>query len=135
MYTILLIDDHEMVAEALAYVLELEGFEVNVASNGRQGITLAHTNNPDLIVSDFYMSEVSGIDVLNAVRQNPDMKHIPFILLSMEDRAWIKERGLENGADAVVHKSHRTEQLISEIKRLLDKSAKRTKPVNAGAFQ
>lgn len=75
MASILLIEDEEMVREALAETLEQGGYEVRVASNGKQGIQLYQNNPADLVITDIFMPEQDGIEtILQLTREYPEIK-------------------------------------------------------------
>ncbi len=78
---ILVVDDEESLCELLAEVLG-ERHEVIVAYNGREAMEKTLTSRPDLIISDIMMPQMSGIELLDAVRANPEVSHTPVILLS-----------------------------------------------------
>ena len=82
MTTILAIEDDTKIRENIQEILELEGFDVLIAENGRVGVQLAKAHHPDLIICDVMMHELDGYDVLVALRQDPNTLKIPFIFLS-----------------------------------------------------
>jgi DNA-binding NtrC family response regulator len=95
---ILLIDDEAEVRRTVAYLLDLNGFEVMQAENGQQGIDLAELNNPDLILSDIRMEGKNGFDVFDELQNEAQTAKIPFLFMSgwADTRTWdqIKRRGL-----------------------------------------
>lgn len=82
MAIILIIDDNTDLREGCAELLELEGFTVITARDGLEGVNLAATKRPHLIISDIDMPKLNGYDVLRTLRQNPSLTHIPFLFFS-----------------------------------------------------
>ena len=82
MKKILLIDDSIFFHAAITEILNMQGFEVLVAEDGTTGIKLAQEQRPDLILCDMTMPDLSGYDVLSALRQTPPTENIPFIFVT-----------------------------------------------------
>ena len=80
--TILLVEDEPAQREMLAYNLEAEGFDVITADNGEDGLLMVEENNPDLIILDWMMPQLSGIEVCRRLKSNPKTRQIPVIMLS-----------------------------------------------------
>ncbi|NCV11245.1 MAG: response regulator [Rhodobacteraceae bacterium] len=100
--TILLVEDEPAQREMLAYNLEAEGFDVITADNGEDGLLMVEENNPDLIILDWMMPQLSGIEVCRRLKSNPKTRQIPVIMLSARAEEVDRVRGLENGADDIV---------------------------------
>ena len=100
--TILLVEDEPAQREMLAYNLEAEGFDVITADNGEDGLLMVEENNPDLIILDWMMPQLSGIEVCRRLKSNPKTRQIPVIMLSARAEEVDRVRGLENGADDYV---------------------------------
>lgn len=79
MRTILLIEDNEIIRENTADILELAGYQVYVAENGKVGVEKAAAVNPDLVICDIMMPVLDGYGVLQIFNQNPELAGIPFI--------------------------------------------------------
>ena len=97
--TILLVEDEPAQREMLAYNLEAEGFDVITADNGEDGLLMVEENNPDLIILDWMMPQLSGIEVCRRLKSNPKTRQIPVIMLSARAEEVDRVRGLETGAD------------------------------------
>ena len=80
--TVLLVEDEPAQREMLAYNLEAEGFDVITADNGEDGLILVDENDPDLIVLDWMMPQLSGIEVCRRLKSNSKTRQIPVIMLS-----------------------------------------------------
>jgi two-component system alkaline phosphatase synthesis response regulator PhoP len=119
MSSILIIDDEVDILEILKYNLVKEGFLVEVASNGLDGIEIAKTFKPDLIILDVMMPQMDGIEVCEALRKLPgsDLTLICFLTARGEDYSQIA--GLDAGADDYISKPVRPRVLISRINAVL----------------
>ena len=100
--TVLLVEDEPAQREMLAYNLEAEGFDVITADNGEDGLILVDENDPDLIVLDWMMPQLSGIEVCRRLKSNSKTRQIPVIMLSARAEEVDRVRGLETGADDYV---------------------------------
>ncbi|RYD06340.1 hypothetical protein N752_05455 [Desulforamulus aquiferis] len=87
---VLVVDDEQPILELVKYNLEREGYEVLVASDGNAGITLARTENPDLIVLDVMLPGQDGLSVCRTLHQDKETRSIPIIMLSAGGRNWIR---------------------------------------------
>lgn len=123
MTRILLIEDNNEVRENIAEILELSQYEVLVAENGKVGVKLALTGNPDLIICDIMMPEMDGYGVLHALSKNDTTAAIPFIFLTAKaDRADLR-KGMEMGADDYITKPFDDIELLSAVEARLKKNA------------
>ena len=123
---ILIIEDEEKIARFLELELEFEGYQVDKAFNGRDGLELAQTCPFDLILLDIMLPGLNGIEVLRRLRQFTD---IPIILLTARDTVIDKVAGLDGGANDYVTKPFAIEELLARIRAALRKrAAKGSKP-------
>lgn len=122
MKTILLIEDDTALRENTAELLELAGFQVFTAPNGRIGIEKAIQIIPNLIVCDIMMPEIDGYGVLEAVSSNEKTKHIPFIFLSAKTEHKEVRKGMDMGADDYLTKPFDEEELLSAVESRLAKA-------------
>lgn len=114
---ILIIEDERAVARGLEYGLTSEGFTVLWADTGQQGLELARRQNPQLILLDIRLPDVSGFDVCRQLRA--EGKRMPILMLTARDEEVDKVLGLELGADDYVVKPYSLRELISRIRALL----------------
>ena len=114
--TVLLVEDEPAQREMLAYNLEAEGFDVITADNGEDGLILVDENDPDLIVLDWMMPQLSGIEVCRRLKSNSKTRQIPVIMLSARAEEVDRVRGLETGADDYVVKPHSVIELMARVK-------------------
>ncbi len=122
MKTILLVEDDTALRENTAELLELSGYNVISASNGRLGIEKALNNHPDIIVCDIMMPEVDGYGVLEVLSQNSETNQIPFIFLSAKTEHKEVRKGMDMGADDYLTKPFEEEELLNAIESRLVKS-------------
>jgi two-component system response regulator RegX3 len=116
MTKILIVEDESSFSEAIAFLLGKEGFESEVAENGRIALDLFKANNYDLVLLDLMIPEVSGIDVCRAIRTTSP---VPIIMLTAKDSEVDKVVGLELGADDYVTKPYSSRELVARIKAVL----------------
>jgi len=114
--TVLLVEDEPAQRELLAYNLESEGFDVITADNGEDGLILVDENDPDLIVLDWMMPQLSGIEVCRRLKSNSKTRQIPVIMLSARAEEVDRVRGLETGADDYVVKPYSVIELMARVK-------------------
>ena len=119
---ILVIDDEEAFRGALMTILEKRGFDVLQASSGAVGVQLARTHLPDLILCDVNMGGVGGNLTLYALRRDPQIASIPFVLMSGFLSSGTAPPGIERGADGFLAKPFSTEKLVSTIQGCLVKA-------------
>ncbi len=116
MTLILVVEDEESFLDALHYMLTREGFEVINAPNGSEGIRLFDAKNPDLVLLDLMLPEVSGTDVCKYIRSKSST---PIIMLTAKDTEIDKVVGLELGADDYVTKPFSTRELLARIRAVM----------------
>ena len=125
---ILLVEDEHAQREVLAYNLEAEGFRVVSAENGEEALLLVDENLPDIIVLDWMMPNLSGIEVCRRLKMRPDTRAIPIIMLSARSEEVDKVRGLETGADDYVVKPYSVVELMARVRAQL----RRVRPSTVG---
>ena len=112
---ILVVDDEAAQREVVIYNLEAAGFEVISADNGEDALLMAYEEHPNLIVLDWMMPKLSGLEVCRELRSKKETKEIPIILLSARSEDLDKVRGLEMGADDYVSKPYSVVELMARI--------------------
>ncbi|OGY23488.1 MAG: hypothetical protein A2172_04720 [Candidatus Woykebacteria bacterium RBG_13_40_15] len=110
---ILLIEDEREVAELYRLKLSLDGYDVKIAENGRDGLDKAFSGQPELIFLDIKMPGMDGFDVLKELRASSKTKNTPVIILSNLDEQELIEKGLTLGANEYLIKSQFTPEGIS----------------------
>ena len=119
---ILIADDEPNQLELMAFNLESAGFSTIRAQNGKEVLKLVEEKNPDLIILDWMMPNMSGIDVCRALRSRFETKLLPIIILSARSEEGDKLMGLDTGADDYISKPFSPKELISRVKALLRRS-------------
>ncbi len=126
---VLLVEDEPAQREVLAYNLEAEGFRVVQADNGEDALLLVAEENPDVIILDWMMPRLSGIEVCRRLKMAPETRAIPVIMLSARSEEVDRIRGLETGADDYVVKPYSVLDLMSRARVQL----RRVRPSTVGA--
>ena len=119
MACILLVEDNELNRDMLSRRLSRRGFEMIVAEDGKQGLHLADTSSPDLILLDLGLPEMDGWEVLRRLRSNPRMKRIPVLALTAHALVTDRNRALEAGFDDYDIKPIEMPRLLGKIQTLL----------------
>ena len=122
---ILIVEDEPPLIEILEYNLTNAGFRTNVAVNGDEGLLQAQENNPDLIILDWMLPEMPGIEVCRKLRKIEDTKTIPIIMLTARSEETDRIQGLDSGADDYVIKPFSPGELIARIRAMLRRSGSR----------
>jgi len=121
MKTILLIEDNDDIRENTAEILELTGYSVLTAENGKVGVEKALTSRPDLVICDIMMPVLDGYGVLHIFNKNPQLAGIPFIFLTAKTERNDFRRGMELGADDYLTKPFDESELLSAIEGRLNR--------------
>ncbi len=125
---VLIVEDEPAQREVLAYNLEAEGFQVFRAENGEEALLLVEEEAPDVIVLDWMMPKLSGIEVCRRLKARHATRSVPIIMLSARTEEVDKVRGLETGADDYVDKPYSVAELIARVRSQL----RRVRPAAAG---
>ena len=119
---ILSIEDEPDIRELLKVTLEADGFRVISAATGEQGLQMARTEKPSLILLDVMLPKVSGLDICREIRADPEIAAIPILMLTAKATETDKVVGLEVGADDYVIKPFSPRELTARVKALLRRS-------------
>ena len=125
MKRILLIEDNHSLREEIVNVLELEGFDVVTAENGRVGLERLQEGLPDVVLCDLMMPDMDGYETLQAIRSHPAMHTLPVILLTARDDETCKTKGAELGADDYVTKPFKIPELLRALENISKKRVRR----------
>lgn len=117
--TVLIVEDEPAQSEVLAYNLKAEGYHVITADNGEDALILVDENMPDLILLDWMMPHVSGIEVCRRLKIRSETRSIPIIMLSARSEEIDRVRGLEIGADDYVAKPYSIIELMARVRAQL----------------
>lgn len=116
---ILVIDDEIHIVELLKFNLEMSNYNVDFAYDGLDGYIKVKENKPDLILLDWMLPNISGIDMLKKIRSDKDLKQIPVIMLTAKNMENDKIEGLEVGADDYITKPFSIKELLARISSVL----------------
>jgi CRP-like cAMP-binding protein/CheY-like chemotaxis protein len=118
---VLIIEDNNEIRENIVEILELAGYEVFAANNGKTGVDLAIKNMPDIILCDIMMPELDGYGVLYMLNKSPEAAAIPFIFLTAKAERVDLRKGMEMGADDYLTKPFDDMELLNAIESRLRK--------------
>lgn len=116
---IVIAEDEKSVAELLRYNLESEGYETAIAGDGDETMLLLDERIPDLMLLDWMLPKISGIEICRRVRTRQETANLPIIMLTARTEEADRIRGLETGADDYVTKPFSTNELMARVKAVL----------------
>jgi len=125
---VLLVEDDAALAELVSWHLERDDFEVERTGDGEEAILLARETPPDLVLLDWMIEGVSGIEVCRRLRRLPDTANVPIIMLTARGEEEDRVRGLETGADDYITKPFSPRELVARVGAVL----RRVRPALAG---
>ena len=120
--TVLVIDDDPVILELLRVNFEIEGFDVLTAHDGDEGLELAQSNHPDVVISDIMMPRRDGLQLLTDLKGDPRTEGLPVILLSAKAQKSEVQHGLDLGADDYITKPFDPIKLIERLNAVVDKT-------------
>lgn len=121
---VMVVEDEAALVTLLRYNLEREGFRVTEASDGEEALLLCKEERPDIILLDWMLPHISGLEVCRRLRRAQETREVPIILLTARGEESDKVRGLDSGADDYVTKPFSPAELISRLRAVL----RRTRP-------
>ena len=116
---VLVVEDEDALSTLLSYNLEKEGYKVAVAADGEEGLILVDERLPDLIVLDWMLPKVSGIEVCRRLRTRAETRNVPIIMLTARGEESDRIRGLDTGADDYITKPFSMTELTARIRDVL----------------
>lgn len=125
---VLVVEDEPAQREVLSYNLEAEGFEVAMAADGEEALLMVAEEVPDLILLDWMLPNVSGIELCRRFKSRPETRAVPIIMLSARSEEVDRVRGLETGADDYMVKPYSVAELMARLRTQL----RRTRPAALG---
>ncbi len=123
MKKILLVEDNEMNRDMLSRRLERKGYEVSIAVDGRQGVEMAQSAAPDLILMDMSLPVLDGWEATRQLKNADASRHIPVIALTAHAMSGDRERALEAGCDDYDTKPIELTRLLEKIETMLNRAA------------
>jgi two-component system, OmpR family, phosphate regulon response regulator PhoB len=125
---LLIVEDDAALSELLVWQFQNAGYDVEQTPDGDEALLLATENAPDVIILDWMIEQVPGIEVCRRLRRSPDTAQIPIIMLTARSAEEDRIRGLETGADDYVTKPFSPRELVARVHALL----RRSKPAATG---
>jgi two-component system chemotaxis response regulator CheY len=123
---VLVVEDSATMRSFVVAALEAEGFEVTTAKSGFEALRVLKERKFDLVITDINMPDINGLEVVKHVRENPNHKEIPLIIISTDGRDRDRERGMKLGASDYLIKPFKPEDLISTARRFLAQRSAKT---------
>ena len=120
---VLVVEDEAPLAETLCYNLEAEGFTCCHAESGEEAEILVLEEHPDLVILDWMLPQVSGIEICRRLRSKPETRSIPILMLTARGEESDRIRGLSTGADDYVSKPFSLPELMARVKAILRRTA------------
>lgn len=120
---VLIMEDEDALLTLLEYNLEKDGYEVGLASDGEVGLMMADERIPDLIITDWMMPKLSGVEVCRRLRRRSETRSTPIIMLTARGEESDKITGLDYGADDYITKPFSVPELLARVRALLRRSA------------
>ncbi|MBN1916568.1 MAG: response regulator [Verrucomicrobia bacterium] len=120
---ILIVDDSRIVMSLHSYILENAGYTCEGAPNGYAALERLFTGRFDLVVTDVNMPRMDGYALIEKIREQPDLKSLPIIVISTEEEARDQQRGFEAGANVYIVKPAKPHELVTNVRMLLGEKA------------
>jgi len=117
---ILVVEDEPYIAQGLEARLQLEGYDVITAGDGKEGVSQARSERPDLVIMDLMMPKVNGFDACKMLKADDKTKKIPIIVLTAMKTLGNTDDAFTSGADAFLAKPFKNERLLEKIQKLID---------------
>ncbi len=115
-HLIMIVEDEEALCLVLKYNLEKSGYDVAIVNNGNKAIAEIEAHNPSVVLMDWMLPEISGLDLVKLIRSKPDIKDTPIIMLTAKGEEEDKIRGLLAGSDDYVTKPFSIPELLARVK-------------------
>ncbi|MFZ5616261.1 MAG: phosphate regulon transcriptional regulator PhoB [Pseudomonadota bacterium] len=116
---VLIVEDEESISTLLDYNLTREDFDTRTAIDGEDALLKLQEFHPDIVILDWMLPKISGIEVCRRIRQNPETRNLPIIMLTARSEEADRIRGLDTGADDYLTKPFSTAELIARVKAVL----------------
>ena len=121
---ILAVDDEQDILELLSYNLSRDGFEVTTAADGEEALKIIRARNFDLVLLDLMLPGMTGMEICRIIRNGPETKHLPIIMLTAKTEEVDRILGLEMGADDYLTKPFSPRELVARVKAVLRRVTK-----------
>ncbi len=117
--SVLIIEDEAALCTLLRYNLEREGYKVYEARNGEEALSVAAESSPDLIILDWMLPELSGIEICRRLRARGDLRSVPIIMLTAKGEESDRIRGLDTGADDYIVKPFSMSEFLARVRAVM----------------
>ena len=134
MATVQIVEDSPDIAELIRHYLKRAGYETTVSGSGRDALTKARQAAPDLVVLDIMLPDLDGLQVCQALRNDPSTSKVPILMLTAKGEEADRVRGLELGADDYVTKPFSPKELVARVGALLRRAGRAQEPVSSLRF-
>ncbi len=118
--SVLIVDDSAVIRNSLCFLLENEGFDVQTAANGIEGLEKAQAQQFDTIIADINMPKMHGYDLIKEIRKKENYKDVPIIIITTEEEAVDKRKGFEAGANLFLIKPTEPKKMVKYVKMFLN---------------
>jgi two-component system chemotaxis response regulator CheY len=118
--SILIVDDSAVIRNSLCFLLENEGYQVETAADGIEGLRKVQARQFDMIIADINMPKMPGYDLIRATRAVPSYQDIPIIIITTEEEAVDKRKGFEAGANLFLVKPTEPQKMVKYVKMFLN---------------
>ncbi|HZX34901.1 MAG TPA: response regulator [Thermodesulfobacteriota bacterium] len=119
---ILIVDDEPYIQRSLSFILRKEGFEVDVASNGEEGLEKAKTLRPKIIFLDVMMPRLNGFSTCRAIKSDESLKGCHVVMLTGKGQEVDKAQGLKEGANDFITKPFSPREIVAKVKAIFERS-------------
>ena len=120
---VLVVEDEDNIAVALEYLVTREGYQHERVANGAEALPHIRTRQPDLVLLDLTLPEVSGYEICQEVRMDPALAGVKILMMTARGSAIERRKGLALGADGFIAKPFELKELRAEVRRLLGEAA------------
>ncbi len=132
---VLVVDDEENIQELIRLGLRYEGFQVESATDGQEGISAAQRLNPDLVILDLMLPGIDGLEVCRRLRANPTTQDVPILMLTAKDEVRDRVTGLDTGADDYLTKPFEFDELVARVRAILRRQQRTQRTEQGGELQ
>ena len=120
---VLLAEDEPNIVESLTFLLERAGFQVEVQSDGRQVVSSAKADTPDVLILDVMLPGLDGYEILRQLRADQRSEALPVLMLTAKGQREDRETALEHGADLFMTKPFANSEIVAAVKELASRGA------------
>ena len=118
---ILVVEDEESLLKLESILLSSKGYSVTGVMDGKAALEEVRTNRPDLVILDVMLPEIDGFEVCRQIKENPELRHIPVLILTAKKNSQDMARGQQVGCDAYITKPFKSAKVLDMVQELLNK--------------